>query len=197
MHRFFSLIALTVGLVLVTPVAAGPIEVDQHTANYTIVLGIGPVETMLMPDQAVGATSGEVMAPMPGMPMMMTMTDQGQPVNHHLEVHLANRTTGAVIMDQMPTLTITDAMGVSRPLDSVMAMYGVTAGISDWHYGKAVYLPDGTYSLRVQVGNEQAVFKSLMVTGETAMAPMPVMTPMPMSMGGAPVGHVIRRLGDG
>ena len=59
-----------------------------------------------------------------------------------------------MIKDQLPTLTITDAMAVSRPLDAVMAMYGVTAGISDWHFGKAVYLPDGTYTLRVQVGNE-------------------------------------------
>jgi len=204
MHRFFSLIALTVGLVLVAPVAASPIEVDQHTANYTIVLGIGPVETMLMPDQAAGATSGEVMVPMPGMPMMptmptpmMMMTDQGQPVNHHLEIHLANKATGAVITDQMPMLTITDARGMSRPLVPLMAMYGVTAGVSDWHYGKAVYLPDGVYTLRVQVGNEQTVFNSLMVTDEAAMAPMPAMSPMPMPMAQGPAVYVVRRLGDG
>ncbi len=192
MRRFFSLIAIIGSLMMVTAVAASPIEVAQKTANYTIDLGIGPVETMLMPDQAPGATSGEVMAPMPGMPMPTMMpTDQGQPVNHHLEVHIANIATGAVITDRMPTITITDALGMSRPLDPVMAMYGVTTGISDWHFGNSVYLPDGTYSIRVQVGNEQTVFTSLMVTSEAAMAPMP----MPMAHG--PGMHIIRRLGDG
>jgi len=204
MRRFFFLIALIVCLVLVAAVAASPIEMSQNTASYTIVLGIGPVETMLMPDQAQGATSGEVMAQMPGMPMPTMMpTDQGQPVNHHLEVHIANIATGAVITDRMPTITITDAQGMSRPLDAVMAMYGVTTGISDWHFGNSVYLPDGTYSIRVQVGNERTVFTSLMVTGEAAMAPMPVMAPMlvmapmPMPMAHGPGMQIIRRLGDG
>jgi len=185
MRRFFSLIALIVCLVLVTAVAASPIAVTQNTASYTIALGIGPVETMLMPDQAQGATSGEVMAPMPGMPMpTMMMTDHGQPVNHHLEVHITNTATGAVMKDQMPMITITDALGMSRPLDPVMAMYGVTEGVSDWHFGNSVSLRDGTYTIGVQVGNEQTVFTSLMVTGEAAMAHGPGM-------------HIIRRLGDG
>ncbi len=145
-------------------VAASPIAMTQTTASYKIVLGIGPVETMLTPDQAKGATSGEVMAQMPGMAMpTMMMTDQGQPVNHHLEVHITNTATGALIKDQMPMITITDPLGKSRTLDS-MAMYGVAEGVSDWHFGNSVYLPNGTYTISVQVGNEQAVFKSLMVT---------------------------------
>ncbi len=198
MRRFFSLIAIIGSLVMVTAVGASPIAVTQTTASYTIVLGIGPVETMLMPDQVQGATSGEVMAPMPGMPMpTMMMTDHGQPVNHHLEVHITNTATGAVVKDQMPMITITDSTGMSRPLDAVMAMYGVMAGVSDWHFGNSVSLPDGTYTIRVQVGNEQTVFTSLMVTGEAAMAPMPVMAPMPMPMAHGPGMHVIRRLGDG
>jgi hypothetical protein len=203
MRKLLSLLALTLCLVMVTAVAASPIPAPQATASYTIVLGIGPVETMLMPDQAMGATTGEVMAPMPGMPMpTMVMTDHGQPVNHHLEVHITNKATGAVVVDPMPMITITDAMGTSRALDS-MAMYGVTEGVSDWHFGNSVYLPDGTYTISVQVGNEQTVFTSLMVTGEVAMAPMPVttpmpaMAPMPMPMAYGPGMHVIRRLGDG
>jgi len=200
----------TTGMVMGTAVAASPNVVPQATASYTIVLGIGPVETMLMPDQAPGATSGEVMAPMPGMPMpTMMMTDHGQPVNHHLEVHIANKATGAVVMDQMPMITITDAMGTSRALDS-MAMYGVMEGVSDWHFGHNVYLPDGTYTISVQVGNEQTVFKGLAVTSEATMAPMPTM-PMPMiapapvsalpsaapRTGGGGEATFIRRLGDG
>ena len=212
MRKLLSLLALTLCLVMVTAVAASPILAPQATASYTIVLGIGPVETMLMPDQAKGATSGEVMAPMPGMPMpTMVMTDHGQPVNHHLEVHIANKATGAVVNDPMPMITITDAMGLSRALDS-MAMYGVTEGVSDWHFGNNVYLSDGTYTISVRVGNEQTVFKGLAVTSEATMAPMP-MAPMPMPMvapapasalpsaaprtGGGSEAAFIRRLGDG
>ncbi|MGI8688335.1 MAG: hypothetical protein ACR2M3_07115 [Thermomicrobiales bacterium] len=144
-------------------VAASPIAMTQTTASYKIVLGIGPVETMLTPDMAQGATSGEVMAPMSGMAMPTMMMDQGQPVNHHLEVHITNTATGTVIKDQMPMITITDPQGKSRTLDS-MAMYGVTEGVSDWHFGNNVYLPNGAYTISVQVGNEQTAFKSLMVT---------------------------------
>jgi len=212
MRKLLSLLALTLCLVMVTAVAASPNVVPQATASYTIVLGIGPVETMLMPDQVKGATSGEVMAPMPGMPMpTMMMTDHGQPVNHHLEVHIANKATGAVVMDRMPMITIIDSMGISRALDS-MAMYGVMEGVSDWHFGNNVYLGDGTYTISVQVGNEQTVFKGLAVTSEATMAPMP-MAPMPMPMatpapasalpsaaprtGGGSEAAFIRRLGDG
>lgn len=151
-------------------------------------LDLGPVETMLLPTQANGATSGEVMAQMPGMPMpVMTMTDQGQPVNRHLEVHLFNKTTGAVLESPIPTMTITDAMGKSRKLASVTAMYGAKEGTSDWHFGNNVYLPDGTYTISVQVGNEQATFKDVPVTGGTAPAPMATPTTMPKS-GGMPIG---------
>lgn len=217
MHRFLSLLGLALCLVMVITVAANPITVSQATASYTVVLGIGPVETMLMPDQAQGATSGEVMVQMPGMPMpTMMMTDQGQLVNHHLEVHLTNKATGAVVMDQMPMITITDAMGMSRPLDA-MAMYGVTVGMSDWHFGNNVYLADGASTISVQVGNEQTVFKSVMVSADAAMAPMPMpTTPMPATSmpmvapapatalpsaaprtGGGSAAAFIRRLGDG
>ncbi|MGI8690381.1 MAG: hypothetical protein ACR2M3_17515 [Thermomicrobiales bacterium] len=108
-------------------------------------------------------------------------------------------------------ITITNAMGMSRALDA-MAMYGVTAGVSDWHFGNNVYLADGAYTISVQVGNEQTVFKSVMVMSEATMAPMPMpTTPMPMvaptpvtalpsappQTGGGSEAAVIRRLGDG
>lgn len=192
MRRVVGVISCIVGLLLSSPGVAlaqgGGVE-TQTTASDKIVLVIGPVEQMLMPDQARGATSGEVMVAMPGMPMpTMTMTDQGHAVNHHLEVHVF-KTTGAVVKDLMPTITITDAMGNARTLSSIMAMYGVKEGQSDWHFGNHVDLPAGSYTVAVKVGNEEAVFKDVMV-GAAGAAPMAMPQTTPKS-GGTPVALVL------
>jgi hypothetical protein len=149
------------------------LEQSQTTATYKLDIDIGPVATMLMPAQAAGAKEGEVMVPMPGMPMpAMGMTDQGQAVNRHLEVHLFNKASGAVITDQVPTITITNqATGSSRQVSPVHAMYDVAVGQSDLHFGNNVYLPDGTYTVTVAVGGETAQFKDLTISGAPAAAP--------------------------
>ena len=138
----------------------------QTTASYKIELDIGPAAMMLTPDQAAGAASGEVMVAMPGMPMpVMNTTDQGQPVNHHLEVHISNLATGAMVTTPPPTVTITDSMGMSRVLSNLMLMYDVQMGPSDTHFGANVYLPDGTYTVEVMEGAETATFAAVMVSG--------------------------------
>lgn len=173
--------------------AAVPTEWTTTTASYKLVLDIGPVETMLMPDQAKGASSGEVMVAMPGMPMpQMVMTDQGHAVNRHLEVHIVNKATGAVVSNLVPTITLTNQMtNQSRQLSSAMPMYGVKEGMSDLHFGNNLYLPDGSYTITVMVGSEQAVFKNVAVSTAGMAAPMPMPAPMPAGMpksGGLPLG---------
>ena len=82
-----GILALAVVVAPGSEIAQGGADRTQRTAHYTITLDIGPLSTMLTPDQAAKATEGEVMVAMPGMPMpTMTMTDQGRPVNRHLEV---------------------------------------------------------------------------------------------------------------
>src|SRR5437762_13578605 len=119
----FSLLALVLASPLIA--LAHDIVGSQTTTSYKLELGLGDAETMLMPDQERTATQGEVMAPMPGMAMApMSMTDQGQPVNHHLEIHIYDKASGAVIKDKLPGITITNqASGASRKVDPVMAMY--------------------------------------------------------------------------
>jgi hypothetical protein len=159
----------------------------QTTASYKIVLEVGAVEKMLTPDQATKASEGEVMATMPGMAMSgMSMTDAGHPVNHHLEVHLYNRATGALITNQMPTIRIRNqGSGATRQLASVMAMYDVKQGMRDFHFGTNVYLPAGAYTITVAVGRETAVFNDVMVGGgESNMGGM-AMPPTRMPAAGA------------
>jgi len=166
MPFLLALGALLAGLAA-SPAQAAPGETQytQTTDHYKIILTIGPVATMLMPDQAAGAKAGEVMVPMPGMPLPpMSMTDQGQPVNHHLEVAIVNKTSGAVVTDQMPAITIkNDATGATHSLDSVMAMYNVQVGQSDWHYGNNVYLPDGTATITVVANGHNPASSGQMV----------------------------------
>ncbi len=133
------------------------------TDHYRIALEIGPLPTMLMPDQASGASEGEVMVGMPGMPMaMMAMTDQGQSVNRHVEVHVYDKGAGAVLSTPMPMIAITDqTSGTSRELHSVALMYDVKLGPQDLHFGQNLYLPAGTYAVKVTIGGEQATFKEI------------------------------------
>jgi hypothetical protein len=168
----------------------------QTTPSYHIELDIGPAAVMLTPDQVASATSGEVMVDMSSMNMssmsmptgsssssmtmasaggspstttsMMSMatTDAGQPVNHHLEVHVYDASTGSVVSDIVPTITITDvAASTARTLDDVMAMYDIQTGMSDLHFGNNVYLPDGTYMIQVTVGQEMTQFSNVAVAG--------------------------------
>jgi hypothetical protein len=122
-----------------------------------------------MPDQAKVATAGEVMAPMPGMPMpSMTMMDQGHAVNLHLEVQIVNKANGKVVTDQLPVITVTDQKtGASHPLTLVTAMYGASTGLSDWHFGNNIFLAAGAYTVTVTVGSETATFKNVVVGAPT------------------------------
>jgi hypothetical protein len=140
-------------------------ERTQSTAHYRITLDIGPVPTMLRPDQIADATAGEVPVSIPGMPMRkMPMTDQGRPVNRHIEVAVYDNATGAGLRGVMPRITITDRKtGRVRELQAVTAMYDVTEGQGDLHFGENVHLANGAYRVTVSVGGERAVFKKVAV----------------------------------
>ena len=120
---------------------------------------------MLTLDQAFTAQAGEVMIAMPGSPKLTTaMTDQGRPVNHHLEVAVTDKATGAPRRSPMPRITITDpATGRSRTLPAVVGMYDLTKGERDVHFGNNGHLADGAYTITVSVGGERAVLKTVVV----------------------------------
>jgi hypothetical protein len=148
----------------------GEIQQVQTTPSYKVELDIGPAAMMQM--QGMGGGSGELMVAMPGMPMpAMATTDTGQPVNHHLEVHIYDGSTGAVVSNIMPSISITDSTGASRSLNGVMAMYDPTVGQSDFHFGNNVYLADGTYTITATVGQETAQFSQVAVSGGANLPP--------------------------
>jgi hypothetical protein len=211
----------------------------QTTASYQVELAVEPATVMLSPDQAQGATMGEMMA-MPGqsmmpptssssMPdqnmasstmnsmngqgsmmggsnmnsmngqqsmmgsssMMMMTTDNGQPVNHHLEVQINSVSTGSPQSGLSPQISIAnDSTGQSRNLEDVVAMYDVQTGPSDLHYGNNLYLQDGaTYTITVTIGNETAQFSHVPVSGGMGLS-SDSMSPMGNDMPSQPMaGH--------
>ena len=185
MNRFIRATLIVLAALFALPMIAIAANVlqTQSTTSYNVTLVIGPSQTMLMPDAAKGATEGEVMAPMPGMPLAdMPTTDAGHPVNHHLEVHLVNKSDGNVVTDTAPTINIADAKGASRAVSPVVAMYGVTVGPSDWHFGGNVYLADGTYTVTVTIAGETATFANVAIVGSLAPAtPTPTAIAMPIA----------------
>ncbi len=140
----------------------GAVARTQITDHYRIVLEIGPLTTMLMPDQAAGAKEGEVMVGMPGIPMRtMDAMNEGQPVNRHLEVHMHDKATGTVLSTPMPMIVLTDQAGKSRNVSAIALMYNVKVGPQDLHFGQNLYVPPGVYTVTVTVGGERATFKEI------------------------------------
>jgi hypothetical protein len=151
-----------------------PAMLVERTPRYTFNLTIGPVEAMVSPMDAMHGMTGEVvsggsMSHDTG--MMSDHMDQGMAANHHLEVHIAQSESGTVVMDVTPTIRITDkSSGESHDLQQVMGMYGAAMGMNDFHYGQNVFLPDGTYLVKILVGPDTAEFRDVMVAASPMMA---------------------------
>lgn len=119
----------------------GGLEQTTQTASYEIRVWTGPHVTMMMEFP------------------IMAMVDQGQPVNHHLEVHVFDKGTGEELLDLIPAVEITDqATGATRGLPNVSACLLSNHRETAPHYGDNLYLPNGAYSIAVGVQNETAQF---------------------------------------
>ncbi len=168
-----SALATLTAIVVVFPVPAfaqmAPTTLVERTPSYTMVLAVGPAESMVSSMDAMHGMSGEVAVDGESAGMMADQPDQGMAVNHHLEVHITQGDSDAAVMDVIPTVRITDkATGESRDLLHVMGMYGSSMGMTDFHFGQNVWLPDGTYLVSVKVGPESALFRDVEVV-DTAM----------------------------
>ncbi len=140
-----------------TPAAAvrsGEPAVTQ-TASYEIELTIGPAVTMATADLFQDAREGEMM----GLMGHMAMEAQGATVNRHLQVHVYRKGGKVGVSDVTPVVTITaQGGGTGRGLPDVRACLLARHKVFP-HFGDNLYLRDGRYTVRVQVGNETAAFE--------------------------------------
>jgi hypothetical protein len=85
-----------------------------------------------------------------------------------LNAYVYDKASGAVESDMMPAIGIMDhSTGATHELTNMnmTAMRDIHVGKSDVHFGEHLYLPDGTHTITVTVGQEQAVFKDVRVSG--------------------------------
>ncbi|MFQ5934185.1 MAG: hypothetical protein ACE5KI_06045 [Dehalococcoidia bacterium] len=129
-----------------------------ETTSYRVEIWIGPALSM-----------------MTAFPVMST-TDQGQPVNRHIEIHIFDKSGGAEVTDVIPLVRITnETSAVSRELAEGQEA-GASQGASfvtaclisghrdvQVHFGDNISLPDGKYTFTIVVGDETAVLKDIIV----------------------------------
>jgi hypothetical protein len=136
------------------------------TSSYNLSLEIGTLQPMYTQAQVsaqhprVGEVlfSGQMVMP-PGMAGMESMTGMSVPPSwRHLEVHFFLRSTGDVVRDLAPVITITDAGSGRSQTVSIVTMQGLTDGPKDFHYGNNVELPGGRYRVNVAANGEMGSF---------------------------------------
>jgi hypothetical protein len=133
--------------------AMAMIKQNATTADYRLMLVLGPPAEMLSMNQTATATAGEVMVSGQMMSMHMEMAN-----TYHLEVHIYNLANGAVVTNQPVTITITNDTTNQTQTVPVVEMYDITIGPSDNHFGNNVNLPPGNYTVTVTVAGETATF---------------------------------------
>lgn len=126
------------------PVVENVQKSSAQTASYRIELRIGPVVSM----------------PASMMSAAMTTTDQGQPVNHHLEVHMYDRNNARIVGEAIPDVSITErSSGARRELTNITACLTLRHREIEPHFGDNLYLSGGRHTITVGVGDERASFE--------------------------------------
>lgn len=168
--RYRCLAAVILVLLLVGSTACGqpgPAETaepsewssyEAETTSYRIKLWIGPKVTL----------------PMTRPEWTMTEEDGGRMANHHVEVHVFDRSTSSEVRKLVPAVSITDeSTGETRQLaakkhPSGEVPYMEACRLTNHrntvpHFGDNLYLPDGTYTITVGVGDDTALFQDIVV----------------------------------
>ena len=139
--------------------------------NATPTTMMGTASTM-MGTATTMATTPATAAPMGRSPMATTTTGMGTTSNtqmatgmggadvRHLEVHICSRSTGKVVQNAQPSITVVDktSNGMADHV-SVAEMQGIGAGVADLHYGNNVTMPAmHRYTVTVLLNGEKATF---------------------------------------
>lgn len=138
-----------------------------ETPHYIVVLVTGPPEATA---GASAASAGEVV-------LSGALTTASGPGATHLELHICDRATGAVVTNLHPVVTLrntsTDSPDVTLP---VAVMEGSGQGVNDLHYGNNVLLQGGdayAITVRIAAGDEVTLHYAL-AAASSAVSGTPV-----------------------
>jgi len=163
-----------------SPMAMGTgtsqVSQTQTAGNYKLTLMVGPQEQMYTQAQVdqQHPTSGEVMvsgsmtmpesSPMAGMAPPSASPASGMPMGsnvEHVELHVYDVSDGKTVTDANVTIEVIDNTAQNMSTNVPIAtMYGVQAGMDDFHYGNNVVMPPNRdYTVNVAVNGQKAIFK--------------------------------------
>ncbi|MDA8051112.1 MAG: hypothetical protein M0002_14115 [Rhodospirillales bacterium] len=169
-RREILVAALAAPLLGMGSAAAPPVKLLGNTARYRLELDIGPLEHMYSPAEAARSKpmQGEIMVAgrMSGMTAgkmampagMGNGTAMRPSVWHHLELHVWDKISGAVVKDAHVSIRVIDLASGRAQTVPIAAMYGIHSGPADWHYGNNVRLPPGHWRVDAVVNGEAASF---------------------------------------
>ena len=149
---WFALLA-TLALISLGLACSGPKPVATPTPS----VGAVGNTTAQSPPYSIELLLGPVQSTMMG--VEMSMTDQGQPVNRHLEIHVYERASRTALKGVSPTVRIKNlGAGTVREFSNVRECSPPNDHGAGPHYGDNLYLPEGKYTITVAVRNESASF---------------------------------------
>ncbi len=141
-----------------------------NNASPTTMMGTA---TTMMGTATTTAHAPMTTTPMGHSSMVTTTTAMGKTSNtqtatpgmggayvRHLEVHICSRTTGKVVQNAQPTITVVDhtSKGMAERV-SVAEMEGIGAGVADLHYGNNITMPAmHRYTVTVILNGQKAIF---------------------------------------
>ncbi|HUA07925.1 MAG TPA: hypothetical protein VMA98_01540 [Candidatus Acidoferrales bacterium] len=90
------------------------------------------------------------------------MDDPSHP-NHHLIVHVFDKTTGKAITNANVAIRYSSG-GAAHSLP-IVEMQAIGKGAQSTHYGNNLYLPDGNYTITVTVDGNASTFTVMAMSG--------------------------------
>ncbi len=118
--------------------------------------------TTMEPPTTIGGGSPTTSTMPMGQTTVTGMTgSSGASAARHLEVHICSVSTGQVVQDARPTITLADhSSGGMSDQVPVAVMEGVGQGAADLHYGNNITMPGGhRYTVTVRLNGDTATFK--------------------------------------
>ena len=134
---------------------------SKTTAEYRVELHVLPAEPFFSKADVAAKNVKEGMEIEGGAAPIAPDADSHP--NHHLVVHIFDKTTAKVVADATVTMSFValDAKGnpTGAPSDvPVVIMQAVGKGPASTHYGNNVTIPPGRYSVNVTVNGQKVVF---------------------------------------
>ena|SRR5581483_4592166 len=170
-----------------------PVQLNRLTPSYNVGLHITAPLTLVAGQPGERPTSNDTeIAPVgPGgaAPTLPPEVDaEGHAVNRHVDVTVFVISTGQVFMDGAPGVTFTNQANGQKITLTMLPLQGLLSGR---HFGTNAYLPDGAYTVTVDISGEQATFPAVALTSGAAIpgaSPLPARTPTELTRTGSDPG---------